>query len=1531
VKGLREYRYLLWLLLPLALYLVPLVLGYSWNSLAGPNALNPPEGYDGRLPTLPVTAETWGTSVVIVPFRARLREFFWSLTLPLWNPYQGLGQVFAAQGEGSPYFPLAIIRALLPYSWSNWLILGSFVIGGLAVSALLREIGLSRRGVLFGGIAFLVSGILTVQIPRENIADQLCMAPVLFWATVAAVRTRTTARYAILAVVSALHALAGFIQVGMLATLLAVLLAVVYAWAVTASAGPSSSPAEPPRAGAWRGWPGGALAAIGAIGVGTVLAAFSILPMLDAMLSSHSQNLRLIFAAQPVPFGNVVVFFLPVAFGFPYWTNWATPTTTAAPTMASDWNDLFAYAGLTPMLLVVGGLTVRAWREAAQRTLFWLFSITALVLLLRYLSIPPFDLLDLVPPLALQTRKHANGLTVLLLILAAAIALDHVEQWRRRLALSLQAGACLVIWLLLVQTIARLTVGDFAIPYRLASVGAPFLAVSLLMTVLVLVPCILYAAGRLAPGTFAVCVTGLMVAEAVVYIPLGQNDVSALYPRVGLALLVVVGALLLATGRRRIAAVTVAVTVAGYGWLVASSSDGLARRFEADAPPPFMAWLHEHAGSEYRTFGIFPDFSSIDQIQDVGAIGPLAPPEFRAFVDIVSDDVIRQAYDGSPIFMLVGRIGMAFDQYQTTRPVFDWLGVRYIVLERGFRNPDTGQDEQILLSDTSNFRLAYQDDRVVIVESVNAAPKAELWLTAQSLPVQPEIVSALRREPGLVRGPPIVEGADVDRLGLPPPRPGDSAQPVQVDAYMPNRVTMTVDASARGLVVLKDAYAAGWAARVDGEPTPLVRVNGMVRGILIPSAGRHQIEVMYQPVSFQLGAALAGLTAALVLVLLALGLRRPTAPLPAWAMAAGVVVGVAFVVVVGGLVLRRPKTETLASASAGAGQAAAAFDPSPSLARFPWLAGATAVHGSREGRLQAGDAVTVLALSSSSLAGTSPDDIVQVSPGDLVLRADGTLQRVARDGSWTDVEGDVGQRIRLANVGPWSVERRAFDGVDAVFDGKRWVIDASAMRPANLNPTLRQGNSGQDAVGQDSAPGTIPYWSIVPNADAATVEWLADEAGPFVRVHARQDIGQIILQTKYPISDLDGVPVSVRAQLRLHGTGELHAGILDKYDDRPGVYRAHIDQSARRDAWVTLQIDGARIVYPSTDDVVFAGGFDLHAGDWFDVREVSVFVGTLPPGPYPTASATANGQPAGSSATGQIDLALGRQARQSRTVATGEAALAVDGGSASAATAQGQDGLPPWWEVDLGEVQRIDRVNVQFHPGCCGDGGQRGYLFVSDRPFESDDPAVTANDSSVRAITLDDPTGEVTASVGGVRGRYVRVQAGAAGMLLLDAVRVLAPPAVASPSGPGEPVNQALRRRTRQSSTTGQGSADFANDGRTDRLVEGRITQTRPEAQAWWEIDLGGSVDIDQIAIWNRSDCCQDWLQRFYVLVSDDPIASRRPALAAVQPGLTPFYVDAATATPTTIPIGRRGRYVRIQLTGSDSLTLGEVQVFGRR
>jgi alpha-L-fucosidase len=143
--------------------------------------------------------------------------------------------------------------------------------------------------------------------------------------------------------------------------------------------------------------------------------------------------------------------------------------------------------------------------------------------------------------------------------------------------------------------------------------------------------------------------------------------------------------------------------------------------------------------------------------------------------------------------------------------------------------------------------------------------------------------------------------------------------------------------------------------------------------------------------------------------------------------------------------------------------------------------------------------------------------------------------------------------------------------------------------------------------------------------------------------------------------------------------------------------------------------------------------------------------------------------------------------------------------------------------------------------------------------------------------------------------------------------------------------NVALGKPATQSSTDFGGTPDKAVDGNTAGTYDDHsFSHTAFEANPWWQVDLGGSHQIDSIDVWNRTDCCMDRLKDYYVFVSDQPFASTSLADTLAQPGVWSAHETEQAGRPTSIPVGRGGRYVRIQLAGSNWLTLPEVQVHAR-
>ncbi|MDQ1707767.1 MAG: hypothetical protein QOJ88_978 [Pyrinomonadaceae bacterium] len=141
-------------------------------------------------------------------------------------------------------------------------------------------------------------------------------------------------------------------------------------------------------------------------------------------------------------------------------------------------------------------------------------------------------------------------------------------------------------------------------------------------------------------------------------------------------------------------------------------------------------------------------------------------------------------------------------------------------------------------------------------------------------------------------------------------------------------------------------------------------------------------------------------------------------------------------------------------------------------------------------------------------------------------------------------------------------------------------------------------------------------------------------------------------------------------------------------------------------------------------------------------------------------------------------------------------------------------------------------------------------------------------------------------------------------------------------------VNAALGKATTQSSIGFGGLPARAVDGNTSgNWSDNSVTHTNSEANAWWQVDLGAAHSIAQIKVWNRTDCCPERLANFYVFVSNAPFASNDLNSTISQPGVFAFQAPSQAGTPTTITVGKTGRYVRIQLVGANFLSLAEVQV----
>jgi hypothetical protein len=167
-----------------------------------------------------------------------------------------------------------------------------------------------------------------------------------------------------------------------------------------------------------------------------------------------------------------------------------------------------------------------------------------------------------------------------------------------------------------------------------------------------------------------------------------------------------------------------------------------------------------------------------------------------------------------------------------TAPMLDVFGVRYVLapielcplVER--RLPWTAVERS---DDDCIFENPMPSDRYVFLDDVVAVDSAD------------EMVDLARRRP---RPIPIVAPPDAARLR------GRGA--LQVTSYEPGHATLQATATAPALVLVRDSFAPGWIARVDGRPVAPYPAAGIFFAVPVPT-GTHTIALDYHAPGFIAG------------------------------------------------------------------------------------------------------------------------------------------------------------------------------------------------------------------------------------------------------------------------------------------------------------------------------------------------------------------------------------------------------------------------------------------------------------------------------------------------------------------------------------------------------------------------------------------------------------------------------------------------------------------------------------------------------
>lgn len=238
----------------------------------------------------------------------------------------------------------------------------------------------------------------------------------------------------------------------------------------------------------------------------------------------------------------------------------------------------------------------------------------------------------------------------------------------------------------------------------------------------------------------------------------------------------------------------------------------------------------------------------VERRRDVGGIFFVVSSRYRALAGVTSSFEHETVEDGA---------------------ILDLLGVRWVVA------PVEGWPSERLAE--AAFVSRARSGGIRVLENPHAGPRV---FVARSVEVVagPELARARLVAPDLPSSAVVLVASDVEAAALAPASLAALGSPdgtARITEERDERVAIEVDAARPTLLVVADAYDAGWRASVDGGDVPVIRADVALRAVPVP-AGRHQVVLRYRPQPLMIGAALSAIAvlAWAALVLRAGGAKR---------------------------------------------------------------------------------------------------------------------------------------------------------------------------------------------------------------------------------------------------------------------------------------------------------------------------------------------------------------------------------------------------------------------------------------------------------------------------------------------------------------------------------------------------------------------------------------------------------------------------------------------------------------------------------
>lgn len=141
--------------------------------------------------------------------------------------------------------------------------------------------------------------------------------------------------------------------------------------------------------------------------------------------------------------------------------------------------------------------------------------------------------------------------------------------------------------------------------------------------------------------------------------------------------------------------------------------------------------------------------------------------------------------------------------------------------------------------------------------------------------------------------------------------------------------------------------------------------------------------------------------------------------------------------------------------------------------------------------------------------------------------------------------------------------------------------------------------------------------------------------------------------------------------------------------------------------------------------------------------------------------------------------------------------------------------------------------------------------------------------------------------------------------------------------------NLALAGSATSSSTYPGGDASKVIDGDTNGVwAGGSVAHTQnTTANEWITVDLGSVQYVDEIRIWNRTDCCSDRLSNAYIFASSTAFPSGTSLQDSFDNANFAYQLgNTSGVTENNFQVSQSIRYIRLQLSG-DNVGSGHINI----